>query len=174
MEADGPLLFVIFGATGDLSRRKLLPALHSLAKQGYLEGSIFLGAGRSKDVDTPAFRKLVEETVPAIWCNDCLFYCGIGDGSRDEFRELARFVKEIESRYQLKGNRVFYLGVPPQSFSALIEGLGSSGLNRSAGWTRLVVEKPFGRDVLSARQLDEGIHRHFDESQVFRIDHYLG
>lgn len=174
MGNDGPILFVIFGATGDLSRRKLLPALHSLAKQGHLDGSIFLGAGRSRDVDTAAFRSMVQETVPAIWCNDCLFYAGMGEGTEQDFRELARVITEIESRHQLKGNRVFYLGVPPQSFSTLIDGIGISGLNRSSGWTRLVVEKPFGRDLASARQLDEAIHRHFDESQVFRIDHYLG
>jgi glucose-6-phosphate 1-dehydrogenase len=174
MEKAEPLLFVIFGATGDLSRRKLLPALHSLAKQGHLDGSIFLGAGRSKDVDTAAFRTVVQETVPAIWCNDCLFYRGIGDGTEADFRELTRTIQEIESRHQLKGNRIFYLGVPPQSFSTLIDGIGISGLNRSPGWTRLVVEKPFGRDLASARQLDDVIHRHFAESQVFRIDHYLG
>jgi glucose-6-phosphate 1-dehydrogenase len=172
--ANNPLLFVIFGATGDLSRRKLLPALHSLAKQGYLDGSIYLGVGRSKDVDTAAFRTMVEETVPSIWCNDCLFYCAIGDGTEGDFRELARAVQEIESRHQLNGNRIFYLGVPPESFLTLVNGIGISRLNRSPGWTRLVVEKPFGRDLVSARQLDDVIHRHFSESQVFRIDHYLG
>jgi glucose-6-phosphate 1-dehydrogenase len=169
-----PILFVIFGATGDLSRRKLLPALHSLAQRGRLDGSIFLGAGRSRDLDTPAFRTMVQETVPAIWCNDCLFYSGIGDGTDDDFRELARFVQDLESRHGLKGNRIFYLGVPPQSFATIIDGIGKAGLNRSSGWTRLVVEKPFGRDLATARQLDEVIHRHFDESHVFRIDHYLG
>jgi glucose-6-phosphate 1-dehydrogenase len=169
-----PLLFVIFGATGDLARRKLLPALHSLATQGYLDGSIFLGAGRSKDVDTTAFRKLVEENVPAIWCNDCLYYCGIGDETDEDFRGLAAAVTELENRHHLTGNRIFYLGVPPQSFSGLIEGIGLSGLNQSKGWTRLVVEKPFGRDLASARELDDVIHRYFEESQVFRIDHYLG
>src|SRR5262245_40256674 len=157
MEADGPLLFVIFGATGDLSRRKLLPALHSLAQQGYLEGSIFLGAGRSKDVDTASFRKMVEENVPAIWCNDCLFYCSIGDGTEEDFRALTAAIADIETRHQLTGNRIFYLGVPPQSFSGLIEGVGRSGLNQSKGWTRFVVEKPFGRDLTSARELDDVI-----------------
>ena len=110
-----PLLFVIFGATGDLARRKLLPALHSLAKQGHLNGSIFLGAGRSRDVDTAAFRKIVEETVPSVWCNDCLYYCGIGDGTEEDFRGLAAAVSDVENRHHLNGNRIFYMGVPPQS-----------------------------------------------------------
>jgi glucose-6-phosphate 1-dehydrogenase len=106
MGNDGPILFVIFGATGDLSRRKLLPALHSLAKQGHLDGSIFLGVGRSREMDTAAFRTMVQETVPAIWCNDCLFYSGIGEGTEQDFRELARVITEIESRHQRRSNRV--------------------------------------------------------------------
>jgi glucose-6-phosphate 1-dehydrogenase len=169
-----PLLFVIFGATGDLARRKLLPALYNLAKQGYLEGSVVLGAGRSKDIDTESFRGMVRDTVPEIWCNDCLYYCGLGDQKDDDFRRLTREIEDIEKRHHLTGNRVYYLGVPPQFFSPLADRLGQCGLNRGRGWTRLVIEKPFGRDLASARQLDETIHRHFDESQVFRIDHYLG
>jgi glucose-6-phosphate 1-dehydrogenase len=169
-----PLLFVIFGATGDLSRRKLLPALYSLSRQGYLEGSAVLGSGRSTDIDTEGFRALVRETVPAIWCNDCLYYRGIGDETDEDFQQLTREIEDIESRHNLPGNRIYYLGVPPQFFSPLVEHLGRSGLSRSKGWTRLVIEKPFGSDLASARDLDSVIHRHFDESQVFRIDHYLG
>src|SRR4030095_1852952 len=92
-----PFFLVICGATGDLARRKLLPALHSLAKQGHLDGSIFLGAGRSKDVDTPACRTMVEENVPAIWCNDCLYYCGIGEGTEEDFRGLATAITDLEN-----------------------------------------------------------------------------
>src|SRR6185436_17429598 len=109
---------------------------HSLAKQGYLEGSIFLGAGRSKEVNTQAFRTMVEENVPAIWCNDCLYYCGIGEGTEEDFRGLAAAITDLENRHHLGGNRIFYLGVPPQSFSGLIEGIGVSGLTQSRGWVR--------------------------------------
>jgi glucose-6-phosphate 1-dehydrogenase len=169
-----PLLFVIFGATGDLARRKLLPALYNLAQQGYLEGSVILGSARAKDIDTQRFRAMVRESVPSDWCDQCVYYCGIGEGDEKDFRRLTLEIENIEGRHNLTGNRVYYLGVPPQSFSILTEGLGHSGLNHSRGWTRLVVEKPFGKDLASARELDGLIHRYFDEPQVFRIDHYLG
>jgi glucose-6-phosphate 1-dehydrogenase len=169
-----PSLFVIFGATGDLARRKLLPALHSLAQQGYLEGSVVLGSSRAKDIDEKAFREMLGESVPSAWCGDCLYYSGIGEGTDQDFRRLTLAIESIEGRHHLTGNRVFYLAVPPQSFAPLIEGLGRFGLHRSRGWTRIVVEKPFGHDLESARKLDRLIHRYFDEPQVFRIDHYLG
>jgi len=169
-----PLLFVIFGATGDLSRRKLLPALHNLAQQGYLEGSVVLGSARAKDIDQKAFREMVGDVVPSVWCDECLYYSAIGDGTDQDFRQLTLQIESIEGRHNLAGNRVYYLAVPPQSFAPLVEGIGRFGLHRSRGWTRIVIEKPFGKDLESARELDALIHRYFDESQVFRIDHYLG
>jgi glucose-6-phosphate 1-dehydrogenase len=169
-----PLLFVVFGATGDLARRKLLPALYHLAQRGLLRGCIILGSARAKDINTRQFRAMVRETIPSEWCDDCLYYCGIGDGNETDFRRLTLEIEHLEGRHRLTGNRLYYLGVPPQVFPTIIEGLGHSGLNRSRGWTRLVVEKPFGRDRDSARRLDDLIHRYFDEPQVFRMDHYLG
>src|SRR6266566_3188376 len=179
-----PLLFVIFGATGDLSRRKLLPALYHLAQQGLFDRSVVLGTARTTGIDSEAFRAIVRNIISVIdrdslpaqsrWCNECVYYHGIGDGAENDFRQLANEIESIEGRHGLPGNRVFYLALPPQSFPAVIEGLGRSGLNRSRRWTRLVVEKPFGQDLISARELDVLIHRFFDESQIFRIDHYLG
>ena len=178
-----PLLFVIFGATGDLSRRKLLPALYHLTEQGFFKPSVVLGTARAAGMNTEAFRAMVRDVIAMIdhdnvsqarWCNECVYYCNIGDGAESDFRRLTTEIENIEGRHGLPGNRVFYLALPPQAFPSIIEGIGRSGLNRSRGWIRLVVEKPFGRDLVSARELDVLIHRFFDESQIFRIDHYLG
>jgi glucose-6-phosphate 1-dehydrogenase len=139
-----------------------------------LNGSVVLGTARTKGVDVNAFRQMVSEAVPSVWCNECLYYCGLGEGTEQDFRRLALEIETIEGRHHFPGNRIFYLGVPPQSFGVLVEGLGQVGLHRSQGWTRIVVEKPFGKDLESARELDALIHRYFSESQIFRIDHYLG
>jgi glucose-6-phosphate 1-dehydrogenase len=112
-----PLLFVIFGATGDLARRKLLPALHRLVQQGYLEESIVLGTARATDIDTNTFRQVMSDVVPSEWRNKCLYYCGIGDGTDDDFRRLTLYIEGLEGRHNLTGNRIFYLGVPPEAFA---------------------------------------------------------
>ena len=179
-----PLLFIIFGATGDLSRRKLLPALCRIAQQAVLEQFVILGIGRSDKMNDQGFRAIVRGLVAAQhddgstaatrWCDCCVHYSNMGDSEERDFRQLSIEIESLEQRHGLPGNRVFYLALPPQSFTTTIEGIGTSGLNRSRGWTRLVVEKPFGTDLASARQLDARIHEFFDESQVFRIDHYLG
>jgi glucose-6-phosphate 1-dehydrogenase len=95
-------------------------------------------------------------------------------GRDEDFTALAGRIRELEAEYGLPGNRVFYLAQPPQAFPGTIAALGGAGLNRSEGWTRMVIEKPFGRDSESARALNGILHRHFTESQVYRIDHYLG
>jgi glucose-6-phosphate 1-dehydrogenase len=98
----------------------------------------------------------------------------MGKEEAADYQALARRIETIERARQIPANRAFYLGLPPQAFPGVIGGLGGAGLNRSAGWTRLVIEKPFGRDLATARDLNRLVHQHFDESQVYRIDHYLG
>ena len=179
-----PCLFVVFGATGDLNRRKLLPALYHLARRGLLNECLILGVARSTELNDLKFRALAREVIDSSkvenaaaagsWCDHCVYYRSIGGGAETDFRNLAKEVEKIEKEKGLPGNRVFYLAMPPQSFVPAIEGIGNSGLNRSAGWTRLVVEKPFGRDLASSEELDAVIHRFFSESQIYRIDHYLG
>jgi glucose-6-phosphate 1-dehydrogenase len=105
------------------------------------------------------------------WCRERLHYHRLG---RDGYNDLAERIREIEELHNLPGNRVFYLALPPRVFPTAIDNLGAAGLDAGSGWTRLVVEKPFGRDRASAQELDAVVHRHFDESQVYRIDHYLG
>ncbi|HEX5696099.1 MAG TPA: glucose-6-phosphate dehydrogenase, partial [Acidimicrobiia bacterium] len=107
------------------------------------------------------------------WCESNVFHHAITAG-QDGYAELRKRIESIEAERGLPGNRVFYLATPPRAFVATIEGLGESGLNRSTGWTRVVVEKPFGTDLETARELNRLVLTHFDEEQVYRIDHYLG
>ena len=180
-----PCLFVIFGATGDLMRRKLLPALHQLIGDGLLPDRChILGVGRDEKLTDERFRRqaraALAEAGPKTpqkarrWCDACVDYQGIGTGGAADYERLAARIAEIERRRGLRGNRVLYLALPPAAFPGTIEALGKAGLNRSKGWTRLVIEKPFGHDLASARALNALVHRYFDEAQVYRIDHYLG
>ncbi len=179
-----PSTIVVLGGTGDLMHRKLLPALFRLAEQGLLhERSQIVGAARSKDQDDQGFRAWAREALKdsgldaaksARWCEDCLHYQSLGSGQPDDYRALAVRLESLEHSQELPAHRVLYLALPPQAFPGTITGLGQAGLGRSAGWTRLVIEKPFGRDLATARELNRLVHQHFDESQVYRIDHYLG
>lgn len=180
-----PAVIVVLGATGDLMRRKLLPALYRLASQGVLnERSHILGAARGKDLNDHSFREwarqaladagVSSEAQAARWFDESLHYQSIGGGRVADYRVLAGRIDTLEREGNLPGNRVFYLALPPQAFPGTINGLGQARLNRSAGWTRVVVEKPFGRDLASSQELNRLVHQHFDESQVYRIDHYLG
>ncbi len=172
-------LFVILGATGDLTARKLLPALYNLIHDSDAP-TVVLGAATS-DLDDAAFRELATEALAAAglsgpetasWCAEQLHYQVIPRSA--DYGDLARRIADLERRYQLPGNRVFYLAVPPRVFPTAITGLGDAGLADGPGWTRLVVEKPFGRDSESAAELNDLIHRYFSEPEVYRIDHYLG
>jgi glucose-6-phosphate 1-dehydrogenase len=173
------------GGTGDLAARKLLPALYHLVQQGHLRGRTHvLAVGRRREIDDRGYRAWVKEALERAglsadgedsrWCDACLHYQPLGEGRPEDYRGLAARISEIERGHGLRGNRVFNLALPPGAFAPAISGLAEAGLNHSAGWTRILVEKPFGRDLQSARDLNELIHRHFDESQTYRIDHYLG
>ncbi len=185
---EGPVdehLFVIIGGTGDLTRRKLLPSLYHLSKQGYLQDRCrVLGVARTGDFDDDGYRQwarnaLAEAGVEvdqsaSAWCWDSLHFHRLGRGKPDDYRALAGRISALEREHTLPGNRVFNLAIPPGAFPGTITGLAQAGLSEGAGWTRIVVEKPFGSDLGSARELNELIHRYFDESQTYRIDHYLG
>ena len=180
-----PHIFIVFGGTGDLMRRKLLPALRHLASRGHLgKRLVILGVARNAELNDESFRALASAALAAApspayeadgkWCAECLFYQTIGKGTQENFRALAARIKELEKGHKLPGNRAIYLALGPGAFSPTITRLAEAGLNRSPGWTRLVIEKPFGRDLASAKELNQLVHRHFEESQIYRIDHYLG
>ena len=179
-----PAILVVLGATGDLAQRKLYPALQRLmAREAIDARTQILGAGRRADLDDRGFRAMARKALAAAsgadarldrWCDTCLSYQPIAAGGAEDYQALARRIESLERAGRLPSNRVFYLALPPDAFPGTIAGLGDSGLNRSPGWTRLVVEKPFGRDLPSAQDLNRLVHRYFDESQIYRIDHYLG
>ena len=181
MERAEPHLFVIFGATGDLTRRKLIPSLFRvMTENGVGQDLTLLGVSRSQ-IGDDEFRRWARDALDSLgmehdlseWSDDHVFYHALPAGI-DDLNPLRARIEEIENKLGLPGKRVFYLALPPRVFPSVIEMLGVAGLASSAGWTRLVVEKPFGRDLESARDLNRIIHAHFDESQVYRIDHYLG
>jgi glucose-6-phosphate 1-dehydrogenase len=179
---------VIFGGTGDLARRKLLPALAVLRHHGFTDDStLILGVARDTKMTDAAYRAIVTEALSKAdvgrsgddlrgWIERCVFYEGTGQGRPADFRRLCARLQELERRHDGNGagNRVFYLAIPPSAFEATIDGIQDAALHRGAGWSRVVIEKPFGRDLPTARELNRLLHRCFDESMVYRIDHYLG
>lgn len=180
----GPLAVVIFGGTGDLARRKLLPALFRLHLQGLLPPEFaIVGVGRD-DISDDEYRADVREAVgagdEAAWARfgANVYYCQ-GDVARAElYRDLSGRLAEVSAECGTGGNLLHYLAIPPSLIAAVVEGLGRGGLLRhdpdDRRWTRVVVEKPFGRDLESARALNGVLSNVLDESQVYRIDHYLG
>lgn len=177
-----PHLFVIFGGTGDLARRKLIPALYRLISGGSLgEDCHVLGVAR-QELDDGAYREWarevlggagIEAEVTSRWLANNVFHHTI-TADPQGYDALRARIEQIEADRGLPGNRVFYLATPPRAFAETIEGLGEAGLNRSNGWARVVVEKPFGTDLSTARALNQLLLSHFEESQIYRIDHYLG
>ncbi len=178
-------LFVIFGATGDLAGRKLLPALREIARGLPARPAPLriLGCGRrplsdrqfQDEVIAWWRRDRIRDLAASIrWARDHLRYQSLGDETPEEYRALGARIAEIERAQGLPGNRVFYLALPSHAFGKTIERLGTAGLNEAPGWVRLVVEKPFGTDLASAEALNRTVHTYFDERRVYRIDHYLG
>jgi glucose-6-phosphate 1-dehydrogenase len=181
-----PATIVIFGASGDLTQRKLVPALHSLGCAGLLPTATqVLGMARSPLSDE-AFRgrfyagvkeySRFHEGICALWSTfeDRLSYLAGDYDDPEAYRRLAERLAQLAAG-GAGGNCLFYLATPPTLYPTIVAHLGQAGLNRSdRGWTRIIVEKPFGHDLASARQLNQQVHAVFDESQVYRIDHYLG
>jgi glucose-6-phosphate 1-dehydrogenase len=179
-------VFVILGGTGDLTSRLLLPALYQLSAHGVLKGkSKILGAARNPDLDDNSYRMWAGDVLERSgfskdeqmksWCDECIHYLSVGKGGAEDYKRLSSKIEEIERIHGLPGNRVFYMALPPQAFSGAIKGLAKAGLNNGPGWTRIVAEKPFGTDVASATaQFNLLLKNKFEESQIYRIDHFLG
>ena len=177
-----PSALVVFGATGDLAQRKILPALWRLFARGATDGGCaVVGTSRDASVDDAKFREIAVEAVrrahkkadPAAvraWADKWLHF----QAADKDLAPLKQRVEEVEQALGLPGNRSFYLSLPPSAFPRTVEHLGECGLTAGPGWKRLVIEKPFGRDLASAQSLNALVHRYFDEHQVYRIDHYLG
>jgi len=180
-----PCVVVIFGATGDLTRRKLMPALCRLLGEGCLDGVHILGVGRS-DMTDDAFQafvrdalnqsKKIEKLEEDEWSKfaERLHYIAGELDQDDTYRRVSERLEELASDGGSK-NHLFYLATPPSLAPTIVKGLGNANLASEEGhWSRLVVEKPFGRDLESAKALNATITEVFKETQVYRIDHYLG
>ena len=184
-----PFTLVIFGATGDLAARKLLPALYGLWQGRFLPGEFaIVGIGR-RDKNDVAFRDDVRSSIatfrkdtPAAaggWSGflENVFYERVDFTTSAGLRGLARRLAELEGARNLPGNRLFYLATDPEYFCRLIEGLAAAELTHREAerpWVRVVIEKPFGHDLGSAIALDRRVLRYLRPDQVYRIDHYLG
>ncbi len=185
-----PCVMVIFGASGDLTRRMLAPALYNLACQRLLPVSFSVVGVARRPLGDEQFRQMLREGVdrhsrsgppdPAVWGSfaEGIRYVAIDSRDPRGYGRLADVLARLDETRGTGGNRVFYLATPPSLFAGIVEQLGAAGLGRSpagsGGWTRIIVEKPFGHDLESARRLNERLHAVFDERQVYRIDHYLG
>ena len=179
-----PHVLVIFGASGDLTHRKLMPALYRLATQNLLPAGFSVVGFSRRPWDTQQFRALMAESVkeqvgnvaPAVWdaFAEGIYYVSGQYNDPEAYRRLGMLLAQVDAERGTGGNRLFYLATPPSLFPVIVQRLGSAGLTQSRGWVRLVIEKPFGHDVTSARELNSLIQRVFNESQIYRIDHYLG
>ena len=181
-----PAVMVIFGATGDLSGRKLLPALYNLAKQRSLPAGFAVVGAAIDDLDDDAFRKHaaakvhefsrtqpIDDRVLTSFLSS-LSYVKVDFSNVDDFKHLGRKLQELDASNQIPGNRIFYCATPPATYRTIAVQLQASALNKGDGFHRIVVEKPFGNDLESARELTATLQKVFAEDSVYRIDHYLG
>ena len=185
------LILVIFGASGDLTVRKLIPALCDLKNQNLLPKKFtVLGVGRT-EMDDNAFRKKMKEGIQRFLVNTP---CGVEDDRQEEFlgnlhylsintsdskdyNKLTKRITELNKTCQADENYLFYLATPPNLYETIIENIGAQGLNKSSNpssWRRIIIEKPFGYDLETARELNKKVLKVFTEEQIYRIDHYLG
>jgi len=183
-----PCVMVIFGASGDLTKRLLVPAMYNLACDGLLSDNFaVLGVGRSeiKDEDFRASmigekdglkafhtRKEFDQAAAEKLINR--FHFAAANINAEEFRKLRDKVKALDTEYKAGGNVLFYFAMAPKFFGPLCDALYESGFQEGPGWKRIIVEKPFGTDLKSALKLNEDILKHWDENQIYRVDHYLG
>jgi glucose-6-phosphate 1-dehydrogenase len=186
VEVPQPAGLIIFGASGDLTRRKLLPSLYRLFKNKMLTQQFFiLGTSRIK-MATEQFRGGMRDAVRAVLPRDFedhlweefvshLYYSTFDYENLASYTvDLVNILPKLESKHKTMGNRIFYLAIPPTVFENVIHNLAAAGLSREEkGCSHIVIEKPFGHDLASARKLNQLVHTHYKESQIFRIDHYL-
>jgi glucose-6-phosphate 1-dehydrogenase len=182
-----PCSVVIFGATGDLTHRKLVPALYNLAADGELPPAVtVIGFARREKTDDQ-FRAEMEEATrkfsrqpvrDEIWktFSQSIFYHQSEFADENGYRTLVDRLAKIDKERGTRGNRLFYFAVAPDQFEPILKNLKEVGLNRAAegSWARVIVEKPFGTDLASARELNRVVHNSFAENQTYRIDHFLG
>jgi glucose-6-phosphate 1-dehydrogenase len=184
-----PCVFVLFGATGDLTRRKLAPALYALHRNTLLPEEFAILAYARRDKDDTVFRDdlkaALTEFAPKMstkgddwktFANRCFYLKGEFD-SMEGFTHLKFQLDALDEERGVQHNRLFYLAIPPEQYEQVADNLGEAGLAKPAStktWARIIVEKPFGYDLETSRHLNDALLKHFTEDQIYRIDHYLG
>jgi glucose-6-phosphate 1-dehydrogenase len=184
-----PCTVVIFGASGDLTRRKLMPALLDLARGGMLPSNYAIVGVARTPMETDSFREHVHKGLKEfgelsegesdLWDTFArsLHYVAMDPSLPEEFGKLTSIMETVAKEGGIAGNRLFYLSTPPSLYAPIVGSLGAAGLNRPPSpenWVRIIIEKPFGVDLESARRLNTQVLQVFAEDQVYRIDHYLG
>ena len=180
----GPCVFVLFGAAGDLTKRKLLPSLFNLVHAKLLPDNFAVMGVSVDDLSVEAFRNQVVEFLPSgdgaadhlRWLRERLFYERGDFADPKLFKSLNERLAAIDNEHQTEGNYLFYLATAPKFFASIVQQLGRAGLAKQEGgrWRRVVIEKPFGQDLESAKALNRDIKSVLQENQIYRIDHYLG
>jgi glucose-6-phosphate 1-dehydrogenase len=180
-----PTAFVIFGATGDLAQRKLLPAIYNLAVRGLLPTRFAVVGFARTEMTDDEFRNFARAAIEShsrtpvddhFWpafASMLRYHCG-GFDDDAHFHALSDLLEQVDAEQGTEGNRVYYLSTPSSFFPVIIQRMGAARLNRPSGFARVVIEKPFGHDLQSAQELAEIVHKPFRERQIYRIDHYLG
>ncbi len=181
-----PSAFVLFGGTGDLAKRKIFPALYNLFLDGKLPERFAIVALGRKPFNDELFRQHVKESLGRFSRREganaaamaefaaCIQYHAMDAGDPQGYERLRSLLEQREEELGLTGNRLFYLSVAPEHFGPIAARIRQSGLADGGGWTRLVIEKPFGHDLASARALSAALHVSFPPEDVYYIDHYLG
>jgi glucose-6-phosphate 1-dehydrogenase len=180
-----PLIMVIFGASGDLTKRKLVPALYQLKRERRLPPEITIVGVARRDWSHEYFREEMREGIEdfsdgiqseEVWKDfaEGLFYCSGNMDKPESYQKLKAFLGELDGRRGTMGNRVFYLAVSPKFFPEALRQLGGAGMLTDSVKNRVVIEKPFGKDLSSAQALNRVVQNVCKENQVYRIDHYLG
>jgi glucose-6-phosphate 1-dehydrogenase len=178
---------VIFGATGDLTKRKLIPALCNLANDSSLPKQFAIVGVAGNDYTTESFRKMLSEEIPKYapakidlkvwdWFTERIYYVKGDFQDPEAYKRLQKQIGDADKQHNAQGNKFFYLAVAPRFFSVIVNQLGQADLTKEdAGhWSRVIIEKPFGHDLESAKQLNHELKQVLAENQIYRIDHYLG
>jgi glucose-6-phosphate 1-dehydrogenase len=183
----GPCAVVIFGAGGDLTKRKLIPAIYNLQREGLLSKEFAVVGFARAPLGDDGFRAKLDQDIQQFatsevtgeqwaWLRQRIHYCRADFNEPGAFEELVKLLKHVESEHGTRGNVLFYLATAPEYFADIVEKLNAAKLTQEGGsyWRRVIVEKPFGRDHESARALNRELQKLLEEHQIYRIDHYLG
>src|SRR5579863_2585749 len=181
-----PCVMVIFGASGDLTKRKLIPALYNLAKENLLSKEFAVIGMARNEMTSEQFRDMIGKEIGEFattkvdpdlwhWFARRIYYVTGDFDNPQSYEALGKLLVEVDKEHGTRGNYFYYLATSPVFFATVVKQLGAAGLvSEEHGWRRVIIEKPFGRDYESARSLNKEIRKVLEEKQIYRIDHYLG